>query len=101
MLAVQDEVVSLDTKAHCGPLPQEYKSEYISILRSMVSNTRLVRASPATNLVPAIEEELVGVNAVGDGATNERHPMEDQRRLCWISEEQLLKDVQQHNENAK
>ena len=100
MLAVQDEVVSLDTKAHCGPLAQEYEGEYISILRSIVSNPRLVQVSRVTNLVPAIEEELVGINAVRDGATNERHPMEDQRRLCRVSEEQLLEDVQQHSEKA-
>lgn len=72
-------------------------SPYCVVLLAM----RLVQASPVTNLVPAIEEELVGVNAVRDGATNERHPMEDQRRLCWVSEEQLLEDVQQHSENAK
>lgn len=42
------------------------------------------------------KEELVGVNAVRDGAANEGHPVEDYGRLCGVLKKQLPQYVD-HN----
>ncbi len=34
-----------------------------------------------SNLLAAIEKKDIGVDAIGDGAANERYPVENQRRF--------------------
>lgn len=46
-----------------------------------------------TNLCPTIKKELVGVNAIRDGATDNWKPVENHGRLVWISKKELLQDV--------
>jgi hypothetical protein len=40
-------------------------------------------------LLAAGKEEFIWVNAVGDSAANEGHPVEDYRRLCRVLEKKL------------
>ena len=46
-----------------------------------------------SHLFSTVEEELVGVNAVGDGAPNQWDPMKNKRRFPWILKQKLSKDV--------
>lgn len=43
----------------------------------------------------AMIEEVVGVDAVGDGAANEGDPVEDKRRLVLVHEQHLRQDVEE------
>ena len=45
------------------------------------------------NLFLAIEEELIRINSICDRTTNERYPVENNRRLIAIPEEQLPQNV--------
>lgn len=47
-----------------------------------------------------MEKEFIGINAVGDGATNERHPMKHHGGLAGVFEQQLAEDVE-HNGKHK
>lgn len=55
----------------------------------------------ATDLFAALEEELVGVNAVGDGAANEGNPVEDEWRLRALATDgqQLREYIEDDGEN--
>lgn len=55
----------------------------------------------ATDLFAALEEELVGVNAVGDGAANEGDPVEDEWRLGTLATDgqQLREYIEDNGEN--
>lgn len=56
----------------------------------------------ATDLLAAVEEELVGVNAVGDGAANEGHPVENERRLrALTTDRQELREHIEHNREGE
>ena len=52
------------------------------------------------HLFSTAEEEFIGINAVGDTTTNERNPVEDDRRLIEIFENQLFENVNEHCEDA-
>lgn len=57
-----------------------------------------------TCLLPAIEEEFVGINTIGDGTSYNGYPMENDWRLLWISEQELAKDIKddsKDNERSK
>jgi len=41
----------------------------------------------------SVEEELVGVNSIANGATNKGEPMENHRGLVGVLEQQLTQDV--------
>lgn len=47
-----------------------------------------------------MEKKVIGINAVGYGATNERHPMKYNRGLVGVLEQQLDEDVE-HNGKHK
>ena len=56
----------------------------------------------ATDLLAAVEEELVGVNAVGDGAANEGHPVENEWRLGTLATDgQELREYIEHNREGE
>lgn len=50
-------------------------------------------------LFPTPKEELVWVNAVRDGVTDEWNPVEDYRWLIRVSKEQLLEHIEQDSED--
>jgi len=52
-----------------------------------------------TCLLPAIEEEFVGINTIGDGTSYNGYPMENDWRLLWISEQELAKDIKDDSED--
>ncbi len=54
-----------------------------------------------TNLCPGIKKEFVGINSVADGASHEGEPVEYDRGLIGIFEENLSQHVQNDNDNKK
>lgn len=51
-------------------------------------------AQSSRYLLPTSEEEFVGIDAICDGTSKERYPMEYNRRLVRALEKQLAKDVE-------
>ena len=45
-------------------------------------------------LLSATEKELVRINSVGNGASKERHPVENDRRLIGVFEYELVENVE-------
>lgn len=52
-------------------------------------------------LFPTGEEELVGVNSVGDGAPYQREPVEDDWGLVGVLEQELAQDVDEDGEDEE
>jgi len=50
-------------------------------------------------LFPAAKEELVRINAVGDGTADDRDPVKHHWRLSRVLQDQLLQDIDNHGEN--
>lgn len=48
-----------------------------------------------SHLLPAVEEEVVGINAIGDGTADKGYPMEDQRRLVLVLQQNLRQDIEE------
>ena len=44
---------------------------------------------------------MVGIHAVGDGATKERHPMKYQWGLIGVLQQQLAEDVEHNGKHKK
>lgn len=53
-----------------------------------------MRTTDVSYLCPATEEELVRVNAVCDGTSDERNPVENDRRFSRVPEQKLIEDIQ-------
>ena len=53
------------------------------------------------HLLSTLEEEVVWVDAVGDGAPNDGDPMKHERRFVRISKDQLAEDVEQHGQHEE
>jgi hypothetical protein len=79
-LSVQNEIVAFRAQAYRCLLSKQYECEDIAIL------------------LAASEEELERVNAVCDGAANERHPVKDERWFVWISIAELSKNIYEDRE---
>lgn len=63
-----------------------------------------MRPELTTHLLSTLEEKLIRINAVGNRAPNNRHPMEHNWRFLWVTEKQLLEDVEddgEHDEGDK
>lgn len=75
-LAIEDQIVALRTQTHRGLLAQQDEGKHIAVLL-------------ATG-----EEELVRVDAVGNGAADEREQVEDEWWLSRIADEELAEDVE-------
>ena len=54
-----------------------------------------------TNLFATPKEKLVRINAVSDGAPDERHPVENNGRFLWVAEKQLVEDVEDDCEDEE
>ena len=54
-----------------------------------------------TDLFLTPEKKSIGINAIDDGAAEERHPVENQGRFIRISEYQLLEYIKDYREDAK
>lgn len=52
-------------------------------------------------LFAASKEELIRVDAISDGASNDGHPVEDNRRLIWVLEKKLMQDVEDYRKDDK
>ena len=50
-------------------------------------------------LFPAGEKEFIRVNSVGDGATDERKPVENHQRFIGVFEQELAQNVDQDGED--
>ena len=75
-LPVQNEIVALGAQTHSRLLAQKNEGEDLAVL------------------LTAGEEELVRIYAVRDGAADEGHQVEHDRRFIRVAEEQLLCDVE-------
>jgi hypothetical protein len=80
-LSVKDKVIALGTEIDGSLFSQKNERENISILCA------------------AVEKEFVGVNPVANGASNKWEPVEDDRRLIGIFEEDLSQNVQNNGNN--
>jgi hypothetical protein len=99
-LAIEDEVVAGCVKAHGHFLTKEDKGEDIAVLHASQRVLPLATVK-ATHLLLAGKEELVGVDAVGDGAADDGDPVEDERRLIGVLEQQLVEDVEDDGEQEE
>lgn len=79
-LSVQNEVVAFRAQAYRRLLSQQYECEDIAIL------------------LATSEEELERVYAVRDGAANEGHPVEDERRFVRIPIGELSENIYEDRE---
>ena len=52
-------------------------------------------------LLTATEEELIGVNSIGDSTANKRYPVEDERRFVGFFDEQLAQHVENDGDNKE
>ena len=82
-LAVENEVVARGIQTHRHLAPEQDKGEDIAILLLVA------------------EEEGIRVHAIGDGASNNRKPVEHNRRLIGLLEEQLLQHVEHNRDQNK
>ena len=48
-------------------------------------------------LLTTSEEEFIRIDAIFDGASDERDPVEDQWRLICVLEQQLAQDIQDNS----
>jgi hypothetical protein len=71
MLAIQDEIIALLAEADCCWVPEQNKSEAVSVLGL------------------AVEEELVRIYAVLDSAANDGEYVEDHWRPAGVRKVQL------------
>ena len=55
-------------------------------------------ATKKSYLFSTIEEELVGVNAIGNCTSNQGDPMENKGRLLWVLDQELSKYVDNDSE---
>ena len=60
---------------------------------------RRFRGGHISYLLPTPEKEFIWINAVRDGATDDRKPVEDDGRLVRPREEELPEHVGQHDEH--
>lgn len=90
MLPIQNEVIALSTKEDGDFHPQKLKGEEVAILGvcsvryacRLVGHRpeQLLQRAPGTYLLPALEEEFVGVSPILHGITYEWEPMPDNWR---------------------
>lgn len=80
-LSVEDEFVALSTDVDSGLLAKQDESEDVAVL------------------LPVLLKEAVRVHAISDGIANNWQPVEDERRLIWVLEEQLAQDVKDDGES--
>ena len=83
VFAVQDELIAISSQVDGRLLSQQNERETIAIFRL------------------AVEEELVRIDTVGDGAADDREQVEHDRRLVLLLEEQLLQDVKDDGEDEE
>lgn len=101
VLRIQYEVVPFGPKVDRGFLAKEDECEDIAVLELAVSilrhaytscNGLWTRVRPS-HLCLALGEELQRVNAIRDGAANDRQPVEHQWRLMRVLKAYLAKQI--------
>jgi hypothetical protein len=101
-LSVKDKVIALGTEIDGSLFSQKNERENISILNigaTAVRDRACQSNGGITYLCAAVEKEFVGVNPVANGASNKWEPVEDDRRLIGIFEEDLSQNVQNNGNN--
>ena len=85
MLSIEYEVIALHPQAYSRLLPEEYERKDVAILQLTSAWRReSLGRKHATYLFSTTEKELVRINSVGYGTTEERYPVENDRRLIGI-----------------
>ena len=74
-LSIEYKFISLHPQTDCRLLPEQNKGENVTVLEIGSAWVRCLENAAFKYLLPTAEEKLVGVDSVGDGTTNERHPM--------------------------
>lgn len=99
-LAVEDKVVALGIEAYCHFTAEENECENVAILHASVLASS---ASPIATayLLLVGEKELVGIDAIGDCAANDREEVKDYGWLVGILEQQLVQYIQDDSEGEK
>ena len=82
-LSVEDKVVASSVEADRHLATEEDKGEDWAIL-----------------LVVG-EEEGIRIHAIPDGVADNRHPVEDERRLIGVLEQELLEDIEDNGQEDK
>lgn len=100
LLAIQDEVVPFRSEVRCD-LPAEHdESEYIAILQNSIKKSqpslhprKTITKDQSSNLCLAFFQELSGLLTIGNGASYEGEPMEHNRWLIFLLEEDLFENI--------
>lgn len=100
VLAVEDEVVALGVEADRHLAAKEDEREDIAVLYAS-QRIAFIATRHATYLLLLGEEELVGVDAVCDGAADDREPVKDKWWLVRVLEEQLLEHVEDDGQDEE
>ena len=95
VLSVEYEVIALHPQAYSRLLPEEYERENVAILQLTSARRRESKGRKHSKyLLSTTEKELVRINSVGNGTSEERHPVENDRRLIRILEYELVENVE-------
>lgn len=105
-LAIEDEVVAFGAQADSGLLAEKDEGEDIAVLRAKKLSVGWARAGVDqvwTHLFATAEKEFVRVNAVGDGAADKGHPVEDDGRVGAFPphREQLVENVEDDGDSKQ
>lgn len=82
-LSVEDEVVASGVEANCHLAAEKDKRKDIAVLLLVG------------------EEEGIRIHSIGDGAADDGQPVEDDRWLIGVLEQQLLEDIEDNREEDK
>jgi photosystem II stability/assembly factor-like uncharacterized protein len=99
---IQNKVVAFGTKVYSGLFSEKDKGKDVPVLQRNVQ----VSLEPAgrsgnrtTYLSATVEEELVRINSVANGATDKGEPVEHNRGLIGVLEEDLSQNIPNHSDN--
>lgn len=102
LLSVQDKLVALGADVYGGLLAEEDEGENFAVLQDIESawwKDTQYGWQISTDLLAVLLEEPWGVHAVGDGASDQGQPVEDDRRLIGVLEHQLVQDIENNREH--
>lgn len=95
--AIEYELVPPRPQTDRRSLPQQDKRKNVAILLTLA----VIRFSIGRHqdLALAVEEKDVRINAVCNGAAKVWYPVEHQRRLIWVLENELAEDIDDNGEH--
>lgn len=110
MFRAENEIIASSSHKHSCRLAEQNEGKAVAVLKleakvSALSTVDSTSFSCATRfapyLFPAAEEEFVWINAVRDGAADEREPVKDDWWFQRVLEEELLEDIKDDCENQE